>query len=282
MRGAGEAWSGQDRQEAVAVEEPLEIRLVDAHGVTLPFAVAMRTPGHDVDLALGFCVGEGLVASSAEVAQAGLCTTGPIGVGRAVDRFAEEQTGAGAAVEVRLATGIPLPAAAATRRVLTTSACGVCGTATIDAVRSVSRYDVTTDGISVAASVLATMPDRLRQRQRGFDRTGGLHAAGVFDASGRPLCVREDVGRHNAVDKAVGWALQHDRLPLRGHVLQVSGRVSFEIIQKAALAGIPVVAAVSAPTSLAVDLATELGVTLVAFSRGNRLTVFAGPERVSR
>jgi len=281
VRDLAGSWSGQDRHEAVAVEEPLEIRLVDARGVTLPFAVAMRTPGHDVDLALGFCVGEGLVAGGAEVTRAGLCTTGVIGVGRAGDRLAEEQAGEGAAVEVRLARGVPLPAAASTRRVLTTSACGVCGTATIDAVRSVSRHDLTTDDVVVSAATLALLPDRLRARQRGFDRTGGLHAAGIFDASGRLLCSREDVGRHNAVDKVVGCALQQDRLPLRGHVLQVSGRVSFEIVQKAALAGVPVVAAVSAPTSLAIDLADELGVTLVAFSRGDRLTIFAVAQRIS-
>ncbi len=254
---------------------------MDARGVRLPFAVAMRTPGDDVDLALGFCVGEGIVSSGAQVTTAGLCTTGVIGVGQAADRMAEAVTGQGSAIEVRLAAGVDLPAASEARRVLTSSACGVCGTPTVDAVRSMSHHDVTTDEVRVPVDVVAVLPDRLRARQRGFDKTGGTHAAGLFAADGRLLCIREDVGRHNAVDKVVGWALQQDRLPLRGSVLQVSGRVSFEIVQKAALAGIPIVAAVSAPTSLAVDLAAELGVTLVAFSRGDRMTVFTGSQRIS-
>ncbi|MGF1661899.1 MAG: formate dehydrogenase accessory sulfurtransferase FdhD [Kineosporiaceae bacterium] len=277
-------WTTAPAQDAVAVEEPLEIRLVDGLGVTLPWAVVMRTPGHDVDLALGFCVGEGIVATGEEVLRCGLCTTGVVGVGRAADALVERQSGE-SAVEVVLAPGVPLPDPVAARRTVTSSACGVCGAATLEAVRARARWDVAADPVTVDVAVLAELPGRLRARQKGFDRTGGLHAAGLVDL-GRPgvplVCVREDVGRHNAVDKVVGWAVQGGRLPLRGHALQVSGRASFEIVQKAAVAGIPVVAAVSAPSSLAVDLARELGVTLAGFSRGDRLTVYAGAERMAR
>jgi FdhD protein len=281
---ASGGWAAVAAQETVAVEEPLEIRLVDGLGVTLPWAVVMRTPGHDVDLALGFCAGEGVVATGEEVVRCGLCTTGVIGVGRAADALVERESGE-SAVEVVLAPGTPLPDPATARRTVTTAACGVCGTAALEAVRARARWDLTADPVSVPVAVLAQLPGRLRTRQKGFDRSGGLHAAGLVDlrAPDRPLvCVREDVGRHNAVDKVVGWAVQRGRLPLRGHALQVSGRASFEIVQKAAVAGIPVVAAVSAPSSLAVDLATGTGVTLVGFSRGDRLTVYAGAERVSR
>jgi FdhD protein len=269
-------------QDTLAVEEPLEIRLVDGLGVTLPWAVVMRTPGHDVDLALGFCVGEGIVATGEEVVRCGLCTTGAVGIGRAADALVERESGE-SAVEVVLAPGTPLPDPATAPRTVTSSACGVCGAATLEAVRARARWDVATDPVTVAVEVLAGLPGRLRARQRGFDRTGGVHAAGLMDlrtAGTRLVCVREDVGRHNAVDKAVGWAVQGGRLPLRGHALQVSGRASFEIVQKAAAAGIPVVAAVSAPSSLAVDLARELGITLAGFSRGDRLTVYAGADRV--
>jgi FdhD protein len=161
-----------------------------------------------------------------------------------------------------------------------TSACGVCGTATVDAVRSRSPYDLRADDVRVAAATLAALPDRMRAAQRVFDRTGGLHAAGLFAADGTLLCVREDVGRHNALDKVVGWAFTRGLLPLRGHVLQVSGRASFELAQKAWLAGAPVLAAVSAPSSLAAELADDAGMTLVGFSRGDRFTVYAGAERV--
>lgn len=264
------------------MEEPLEIRLVDALGVALPYAVVMRTPGHDVDLALGFCVGEGIVATGAQVARAGLCTTGVIGVGRAADAMAERAEGS-SAVEVVLAADVALPDPATARRTVTSSSCGVCGSATLEAVRSGARWDVATDLVVVDPDVLAGLPERLRARQKAFERTGGTHAAALVDLGrrGAPLtCVREDVGRHNAVDKVVGAAVQSGQVPLRGHALQVSGRVSFEIVQKAAMAGVPVVAAVSAPTSLAVDLAVDLGITLVGFSRGDRLTAYARPDRV--
>jgi formate dehydrogenase accessory protein FdhD len=180
-------------------------------------------------------------------------------------------------VDVALAPGVPLPAA---RQFTTTSACGVCGKASIDALRTRSRFDVAADPVLVDPAVLAGLPDRLRAAQPAFDRTGGIHAAGLFTAAGELLCLREDVGRHNAVDKVVGWALRAGRLPLAGHVLLVSGRASFELTQKAWLAGIPVLAAVSAPSTLAVDLAVEGGLTLVGFLRGATMNVYAGAERL--
>jgi FdhD protein len=156
----------------------------------------------------------------------------------------------------------------------------VCGKASIDAVRTRSRFDVAGDQVTVRAEMLATLPDALRARQRVFASTGGLHAAGLFDSEGELLCLREDVGRHNAVDKVIGWAAREGRLPLTGHVLMVSGRASFELCQKAWMAGIPVLAAVSAPSTLAVDLATEAGLTLVGFLRGSAFNAYAGVERV--
>jgi FdhD protein len=162
----------------------------------------------------------------------------------------------------------------------TSSACGVCGSASLDAVTVSSPYDVSVDDVEVEAAVLASLPDRLRSAQRVFDRTGGLHAAGLFDRAGELVCAREDVGRHNAVDKVVGWALRAGLLPLRGHVLQVSGRASFELVQKAVVAGIPMLSAVSAPSSLAAGLAEESGLTLAGFARGGGFNLYARPERV--
>ena len=164
---------------------------------------------------------------------------------------------------------------------MATSSCGLCGKASIDGVRARSPFDVRADGTEVAASVLAALPDRLRGAQRVFDRTGGLHAAGLFTADGDLVCLREDVGRHNAFDKVIGWAGLDGRLPLRGHVILASGRASFELTQKALMAGIPILAAVSAPSSLAVELAEESGMTLVGFLRGPTMNVYAGEHRVS-
>jgi FdhD protein len=183
-------------------------------------------------------------------------------------------------VNVALAAKVPEPVTDPARNFYTTSSCGVCGKASIDAVRTKSRYDVADDDSTVDAVTLAALPGRLRSRQRAFDRTGGLHAAGLFTVEGEPACVREDVGRHNAVDKVVGWALREHLLPLRGHVLMVSGRASFELVQKASMAGIPALAAVSAPSTLAVDLADDAGLTLVGFLRGSSMNVYAGARRV--
>jgi FdhD protein len=250
------------RFDDLAPEEPLEIRVGGG-----PLAVTMRTPGHDFELAAGFLLAEGVVGSGDEIAAIRYCTDGA---------GPQEYN----MVDVLLRPGVEPPAAAA-RRFVATSACGVCGKATIDSLRVRARHDVAADPTPVAAAVLAALPDQLRAAQPGFDRTGGLHAAGLFDATGGGLvCAREDVGRHNAFDKVIGWAALGGRLPLRGHVILASGRAGFELTQKALVAGIPVVAAVSAPSSLAVRLARESGMTLVGFLRGGAMNVYAGEERV--
>ncbi|MGH3739545.1 MAG: formate dehydrogenase accessory sulfurtransferase FdhD [Micromonosporaceae bacterium] len=261
------------RPDTLVVEEPLEIRVGER-----PLAVTMRTPGDDVDLALGFLFTEGLIGDAADVATAKHCTGG-------ADSLDASRPGLGASadshlnvLEVTLAPGVPAPRF--DRNFYTTSSCGVCGKASIDAVKTQSRYPVAGDPVTVPAEVLAGLPERLRTRQRVFERTGALHAAGLFTAGGELLCLREDVGRHNAVDKVVGWALREGRLPLTGHLLLVSGRASFELTQKASMAGIPVLAAVSAPSTLAVDLADELGLTLVGFLRPGRMNLYAGAHRV--
>ena len=242
------------RPDSLATEEPLELRLSGK-----AFTVTMRTPGHDIDLAMGFLVGEGVVTSAEDVVTV-----------RSLD----------AAVDVLLAPHVPPPDPSLERHVYTSSACGVCGSASLEAVEKVARFDTAVDPVRVTPALLASLPDRLREMQAVFDSTGGLHAAGLFDPDGTCLVVREDVGRHNAVDKVVGWALREGRVPLVGHVLQVSGRASFELVQKARLAGIPVLTAVSAPSSLAVELAEDAGMTLVGFSRAGRFTVYTGEHRV--
>jgi FdhD protein len=232
-----------------------------------PLAVTMRTPGDDLDLALGFLLTEGIIGSADDVVTAQLCA-------------GAETPNTYNVVDVVLAAGVPPPETDPTRNFYTTSSCGVCGKASIDAVRTRSRFDVAGDPLAVAAGVLAGLPDRLRAAQRVFDRTGGLHAAGLFTAEGDLVAVREDVGRHNAVDKVIGWAVRERRLPLAGHLLLVSGRASFELTQKAWMAGLPMLAAVSAPSTLAADLAAEAGMTLVGFLRGTTMNVYTGAERV--
>jgi FdhD protein len=257
------------RPDTLAAEEPLELRVGPAGRARPPLAVTMRTPGDDLDLALGFLLTEGLIADDGDVLTAQLCA-------------GQEEPNNYNVVDVTLAPHVPPPRTDPTRNFYTTSSCGVCGKASIEAVRTRSRYPVADDPVSVPPAVLTGLPARLRAAQRGFDRTGGLHAAGLFGADGDLLVIREDVGRHNAVDKVVGWALRERRLPLRGCVLLVSGRASFELTQKAWMAGIPILAAVSAPSTLAVDLAAEAGITLVAFLRGTTMNVYARPERIIR
>lgn len=242
------------RADTVAVEEPLVVRVGEA-AVTL----TMRTPGADFDLVAGWLVSEGAVTQSADIVGMRFCRD-------------EQNT-----VEVVLAEGIEPPAP---RAFATTSACGVCGADTIVEVRDALRWAVGDDRMALELDTLAKLPDLLRAHQRAFDRTGGLHAAGVFTVTGEPVYVREDVGRHNAVDKVVGAALRDDRLPLAGHVLQVSGRASFELVHKAVNAGIPALAAVSAPSSLAVELANECGLTLLGFVRDGGMNVYSRPDRV--
>jgi FdhD protein len=233
--------------DAVAVEEPLEIR-VDGRSV----AVTMRTPGHDEELALGFLHGEGLIDAPREA-------------GPPDDLAANTVDVAG-----------PLLRELDARRFFTTSSCGVCGKGALEEVRV--HAPRLPEGLTVPRELVAELPDRLRQPE--FDRTGGLHATGLFTARGEPVCTREDVGRHNAMDKVVGWALGAGLVPLREHVLCVSGRLSFELVQKAAIAGAPVLVGVGAPTSLAVELAHDRNLTLAGFARGTRVNVYAGEHRV--
>lgn len=242
--------------DSIAAEEPLEIRVAGRS-----VSVTMRTPGHDDELAVGFLVGEGLIRRREDVVHVRPCDVAK-----------------GAAVDVLVAPHVVIDFTSLTRHVFASSSCGVCGSASIEAVcRRWPRLD---GGPTLSAATLLTLPTRLREGQAAFDRTGGIHAAGLFDARGVAMAIREDVGRHNAVDKLVGLALLSSRLPLESHVLLVSGRISFEIVQKALAAGVRMVAAVSAPSSLAVDLASETGITLVGFLREGRFNVYSHPHRV--
>ena len=254
------------RPETLAVEEPLEIRV---NGAAL--SVTMRTPGSDVELAQGFLLTEGVITDRADVTSARYCA------GRADAAYN--------VLDVTLAADPARPAVSATRNLYTASSCGVCGKSSIDAVRLTSRHNPAADPVTVAAETLTALPDRLRTAQRVFDSTGGLHGAALFDFTADPdgtmLAVREDIGRHNAVDKVIGWAVENNRIPLTGTVLLVSGRASFELTQKAVMAGIPVLAAVSAPSSLAVELADQSGLTLVAFLRGDSMNVYTRLDRIA-
>jgi FdhD protein len=261
------------RADLLAVEEPLEIRIGGQ-----PLTVTMRTPGDDIDLAAGFLFTEGLLSPAIDLRQIRMCDEN---VADATLEVADLPS----AAEVQRATDARRAQQSAQERAqrnfLTTSACGVCGKESIDAIRVRSRYDLTADQTQVSPAVLAGLPDRLREAQRVFASTGGLHAAGLFTTDGSLAVLREDVGRHNAVDKVIGWALRAGRLPLTGHILMVSGRASFELVQKAAVAGLPVLAAVSAPSSLAADLAEETGMTLVGFLRGNSMNAYTGLQRLT-
>ncbi len=254
-----------ERPETLVVEEPLEIR-VNGSALT----VTMRTPGSDVELAQGFLLTEGLIAHRGDLRTVQYC------------RGAETPDGMNTynVLDVTLRLDLPMPDVDITRNFYATSSCGVCGKASLDAVQLVSHYSPGDDPCTVSAATLTAMPAQLRPAQRVFTATGGLHGAALFNTAGDMLVVREDVGRHNAVDKVIGWALESERIPLSGMVLLVSGRVSFEITQKAVMAGIPVLAAVSAPSSLAVDLAAQSGVTLVAFLRDESMNVYTRPDRV--
>ncbi|MEV0132172.1 formate dehydrogenase accessory sulfurtransferase FdhD [Dactylosporangium sp. NPDC050688] len=254
--------------DTLVAEEPLEIRVGVVGTPRPPLAVTMRTPGDDLDLAIGFLLTEGIITAAGDVRTAQLCA-------------GDQEANTYNVVDVTLTAGVPTPQVDPARNFYTTSSCGVCGKASIDAVRTRSRFDLAADDVRIAPAVLAALPEALREGQRAFNTTGGLHAAGLFTADGRLVCLREDVGRHNAVDKVVGWAVRQGRLPLAGHVLMVSGRASFELCQKAWMAGIPVLAAVSAPSTLAVDLAAEAGLTLVGFLRGQTFNVYAGGQRVA-
>ena len=248
LRGAHASVVGPGPEDQGAVEEPLEVRVDGA-----PLAVTMRTPGHDEELALGFLLGEGLI-------------DGPRSASVPADFAANTVEVAG-----------PLVREVGARRFYTTSSCGVCGKGALEEV-AVAAAPLPAGVPVIPRSLLASLPDRLRQP--GFALTGGLHATGLFTPEGEAVCTREDVGRHNAMDKVVGWALGAGLVPLHAYVLCVSGRLSFELVQKAAVAGAPILVGVGAPTSLAVGLAVDRGLTLAGFARGGRVNVYAAAERV--
>jgi FdhD protein len=260
---------GLHRSDSVATEEPMETRLVSG-GHTRAVAVTMRTPGADFELAAGFLYGEGVIAGSDEVGRITYCVDPEVDADQRYNIVNVEVRGQ---VEVDLRS--------LERHFYASSACGVCGKASLEAVRMRSSEAMPAGLPAIPASLIQALPDRLRLGQGLFDSTGGLHAAALFTAGGELEVLREDVGRHNAVDKVVGWGLLNRRLPFSERILVVSGRTSFEILQKAVAARVPVVCAISAPSSLAVDVAREFGVTLVGFLRGNRFNVYANEERIT-
>ena len=267
LPGDGRPGDSTPRADVLAAEEPLGIRVDDT-----ALTMTMRTPGDDIELAAGFLVSEAVVRSPADIAEIKLCDGTACGHA--------DHNGMGNIADVTLTPGVTVTPGAR-RNFLTTSACGICGKTSIEDICVLPHAPLAADTARFAPDMLAALPDRLRDAQRVFSRTGGLHAAGVFSADGELIVIREDVGRHNAVDKVVGWALLNGRLPLAGCVLLVSGRASFELVQKAVLAGIPLLAAVSAPSSLAVELAEETGLTLVGFLRGPSMNVYTGAHRLS-
>lgn len=251
------------KDDYLAAEEPLEIRIGES-----PLSVTMRTPGHDLELAAGFLFTEGIVQRREQI----------IGL----ESGSQDETGKrGNVVHAALAAEAMPDFDKMRRHFFAASSCGICGKASIDSVRS-RLLSAPNPDFRIDPGLLVTLPEVLRAAQDVFERTGGLHAAALFDAWGELLVLREDIGRHNAVDKVIGWALLKDRVPLRECILLVSGRGGFEIIQKAIVAGIPVVASVSAPSSLAVQLARELRQTLIGFLRGKRFVIYAGEERVAK
>ena len=253
------------RPDRLAAEEPMEIRVSGPGQEATPVSVTMRTPGGDFELAVGFLFTEGLISGREEIEQVSYCE----------DLSDEEQLYN--VVTVRLTR--PWDSEVLKRNFYSTSSCGVCGKASLDEVEV--HCQPVAPGPSVPASHIAVMPERLASGQRVFDQTGGLHAAGLFTPEGELVSLREDVGRHNAVDKLVGEALLAGGLPLSERVLQVSGRVSFEIVQKAAVAGIPIIAAISAPSGLAVEAGERFGMTIIGFSRDERFNIYSHPERIT-
>jgi FdhD protein len=255
------------RPDTLATEEPMEIRLLTG-GARQTVAVTMRTPGADFELAAGFLYGEGIVSSPDNIKKISYCVDS--------DLDAEQQYNI---VNVELRGGREYDLRSLERHFYTSSACGVCGKASLEQLE-LRGCPVIPPGPEVSAGTIYSLPGKLREAQGLFDATGGLHAAALFDKNGELLALREDVGRHNATDKLVGWAFLEGRLPLSDHVVMVSGRSSFEILQKCLTAGVPVVCAISAPSSLAVDVAKEFGMTLVGFLREGRFNVYAGSDRI--
>jgi len=261
--------NGQARlkSDVLATEEPMEIRLL-AGDKTQTVAVTMRTPGADFELAAGFLYGEGIVGSPDDIMKISYCVDPEID--------AEQQYNI---VNIELRGNKEYDLRSLERHFYTTSACGVCGKASLEQLE-LRDCPVIPQGPVVSAEIITSLPGKLRETQNLFDSTGGLHAAALFDAEGNLVALREDVGRHNATDKLVGWALLGGKLPVSDHIVMVSGRSSFEILQKSLTAGVPIVCAISAPSSLAVDVAREFGMTLVGFLRGERFNIYAGKERI--
>jgi FdhD protein len=249
--------SPTSESDVIAVEEPLEIQVE-----TRPISVTMRTPGHDEELAAGFLVSEGLISNRSQIAK--------------IAPYPRNE--AGNAINFFLQPHVQVDFEKLTRHVFASSSCGLCGAATIEAVQKV--FPSVSTPITLPASVIESLPAKLRQQQDGFDASGGLHAAGLFDEKGKSTVVREDVGRHNAVDKVLGYALFKGLLPLHRSILVVSGRASFEILQKALAGGIGIIVAVSAPSSLAVDFAENNGQTLIGFAREGRMNLYSHPQRI--
>ena len=262
---------GGDRDDVVATEEPLEIRLSwthpDGRRAQKSISITMRTPGNDEELAVGFLLTEGIIAGPADLEVIGPC--GPPAANGLIN-----------VVRVDLAPGVEVDLARLERHFYTSSSCGVCGKASLDAVAVQGRHDLRGNALRISAENLGALPERLREMQSVFDRTGGLHASGLFDAAGQVRLGREDVGRHNALDKLIGQALLKDELPLSDCGVVVSGRASFELMQKAMMAGIPILAAVGAPSSLAVEFAEEFGMTLVGFLQANRFNAYSRRDRI--
>ncbi len=250
------------RPDTLAVEEPLEIRIGGA-----PLTMTMRTPGADIDLVHGFLLSEGVIRGAADIDTIRYCD--------GVDSAGQNTYNV---LDVASAAGVDLTAPE--RAFTTTSACGVCGKSSIDELQATSPYDLRDDDSTVTSDVLVSLPDRLRAEQKTFAGTGGTHGAALFATDGTLLVVREDVGRHNAVDKVIGWAVRENRIPLRDTVLMVSSRVSFELVQKAVMAGVPILAAVSAPSSLAASLGEETGLAVIGFLRGESMNIYSSPQRV--
>lgn len=268
LRVVGSAATAAD--DALAVEEPLEIRLVHhvaGKSVERSLSITMRTPGHDLELAAGFLLTEGVIRSFDQLA--GLKACGPV-----VDGLRNT-------VKAELKPGVSVDAVRLERHFYTTSSCGVCGKSSLEALRVTDRPPLPPGAPALTPALIHTLPDRLREAQAVFEATGGLHAAALFDAEGALVTLREDVGRHNAVDKLIGAMAAAGRLPLSDHWLFVSGRASFELVQKALVAGIPAMAAVGAPSSLAVSLADDAGMTLLGFVRQGRFNVYTGAARVA-
>ena len=259
------------QQDVVATEEPLEIRLeldgADGSRIERSISITMRTPGNDEELALGFLYSEGIIKDKADVVIARPC--GPPAPNGLIN-----------VVRVELAAGVGVELDRLERHFYTSSSCGVCGKASLDAVAVQGRFDIAANRFSISRRLLCRLPELLRSQQAVFTETGGLHASGLFDQQGALVAVREDVGRHNALDKLIGSRLQMAELPVAANAIALSGRASFELMQKAMMAGCPIVAAVGAPSSLAVDLAQEFGITLVGFLRQDSFNIYAHPERI--